>query len=496
MTYRKLIYTLLLLATTVQAHAADADSILVEHLGAWQSLDGEARNNPALHGQAFASSFSQLFLKADYQRQSEAFEEEEGDGFFRPAVDIETFLRLSDKTAVWGSAGYMNGQQRHVRWNSTTDYELLKPYILADSVGGNVSQERYVFSGGYATKLEQWLLGAEMLFRAEHEYRDTDPRMRGIVNDLTIRTGAAYTLWDYHWGLSLEGNIYKQTNSMVFYRELGVIPEYQMTGLGTEYARFSGDKRSLYFKGRKVLLLLDAVPTDHQGVYGHLKLGESCYRRVLADLNSMPLTDLYSNLFGAILGWKGNRWATHADFLYTSRNGDEHIGGTAVATYFPVIGKRTMYKNNLMDASLSVLYRQQSIFCLQLKGGYLMNHEHYVYPERRMEYSRYYGEFSGESFLSPMKRLTLQCNLNLAYYANADKRIVMPYGEMQPSFMKKIDRQYEFAKASYGKVALQVRGDYRLRKSYALFASVGSGFVHCSAGEHQLTANVSAGVTF
>lgn len=61
--------------------------------------------------------------------------------------------------------------------------------------------------------------------------------MRGIVTDLTLRLGTAYDFGKYQWAAGLEGNVYKQTNDVDFYRELGVIPEFQMTGLGTEYSR-------------------------------------------------------------------------------------------------------------------------------------------------------------------------------------------------------------------------------------------------------------------
>ena len=166
---RKTFITLLTLAASLTAGASDADSTLAEHLGMWQSVRSEAILNPALHATAYNSSFSQLYMQAAIRRQSEAFEQEKGDGSFHPELRVESFLRLSERTAVWGEAGYMNGRQRNIRWNSTSDYDLLKPYILADTLGGDTRLERYLFSGGYATRLDNWLLGAEMLLRADQE---------------------------------------------------------------------------------------------------------------------------------------------------------------------------------------------------------------------------------------------------------------------------------------------------------------------------------------
>ncbi len=495
---RKTFITLLTLAASLTAGASDADSTLAEHLGMWQSVRSEAILNPALHATAYNSSFSQLYMQTAIRRQSEAFEQEKGDGFFHPELRVESFLRLSERTAVWGEAGYMNGRQRNIRWNSTSDYDLLKPYILADTLGGDTRLERYLFSGGYATRLNNWLLGAEMLFRADQEYRDTDPRMRGIVNDLTLRLGAAYNTAGYHWALAFEGNIYKQTNSVVFYRELGVIPEYQMTGLGTEYARFSGDKRTLYYKGGSKRLLIDVEPeSGAAGPYAHLSLEEACHKRVIAELNSMPLTDMYRDQVAATLGWRGHSWAVFTQFSYADRNGEEHIAGTSAATYFPIIGKRTMYKNHLMDASLSATYGQKAALDWRLtgRGGYLQNHERYVYPERRMEYSRYYGTLSGELFYGT-GRWSFMGNLSAAYYANADSKLSLPYSDMQPAFIDKADRQFEFAKADYTEVKALLRADCKMKKAYSLFASLGGGYIDCSVGERQLDASLSLGITF
>lgn len=75
----------------------------------------------------------------------------------------------------------MTGKQYQVSWNSSSDYDLLNPYILADTLGGDTHCERYGFQGGYAVSKGKFQLGIEAIFRAEHEYRNVDPRMRGIV---------------------------------------------------------------------------------------------------------------------------------------------------------------------------------------------------------------------------------------------------------------------------------------------------------------------------
>ena len=477
------------------AHAQS--TALEEHSNFWQEIARDSRQNPALHGVAFSSSFSQLDVEADWQRQSEAFVLEKGSGFLLPSACVDSYLRLSDQTAVWGHASYMNGRQHGVSWNSTSDFDLLKPYVLADTLGGDTQRERYRFEGGYATRLNRWLLGAEMLFRADHEYRDIDPRMRGIVNDLTLRVGAGYEKWNYRWAMAFEGNIYKQQNSVEFYRELGVIPEYQMTGLGTEYARFSGDKRSLHYDGGGVSLLFDAEPTQKSGFFGHLELGKRHYRRLVTENYTLPLTELYAQGVKAVLGVRSKEVGSRAifvDFDYTKRSGDEHIVGTSATSSFPDLGVLTMYHNHRLTTSLTALYGK-SFWNVLVRAGYKSDRERYAYPERRLETAHAFGEVSGEAFLKPSERWLLTCRLKSSYSACVSDDLAMPFADMKPAFVAMIRYNYDFAKAHYTDVSAQVRGDFAL-KNYGLFAELGGGFVHCSVGERQISARVAVGVTF
>ena len=496
---RLLLYTIICMGW-LSTRASNADSAWVEHSSLGRSIDMEGIRNPALHGAAYATSYSQLALGADMQWQSAAFVEEKGTGFMLPSIAVDTYLRLSERTAVWGSASYTTGQQRDIVWNSTSDYDLLQPYVLADTLGGDTRRERYTFSGGYASRVSRWHLGAEMLFRAEQEYRDQDPRMRGVITDLTLRLGAARPLSDYKIGAAFEANIYKQTNSVAFYNEEGVIPEYQMTGLGTEYNRFSGDKRSIYYDGGGVALLLNATPQDGTGLYADVSLDEHRYHRKLAEYNSMPLTDLYVEHAGLAVGWRrqaaSRRLAVYGHVDYTKRTGDEHVGGTSDARYFPVIACLTMYKNNLLDASLGALYGQDK-WNVALRAGYQNTTEEYVYPHRQLDYSHAYGEVKGQLFLRLSEPWLLTLDAQAAYAANISSTVAMPYANMDAKFVQMVNHKRDYAEANYTHLSAKARLDHAWKSTrYGLFAEVGGGLVLCSVGEHQTNFRASLGITF
>lgn len=479
--------------------ASTADSSLVEHTSLGRITTLEAKRNPALHGFIYQRSFSQLSLGIDIQRQSQAFTPENGDGHTMPYIKVSTCHRLDDKSGVWGEASYTTGKQHNIRWNSTSDYDLLQPYVLADTVGGDTRRERYAISGGYARKIKQWALGAEMLVRAEQEYRNHDPRMRGVVTDLTLRLGSSYELSRYRFGAALEGNIYRQTNSVAFYREEGVVPEYQMTGLGTEYSRFSGDKRSLYYDGGGLALMLHASAADRNGFFADITLDQHRYHRKLSDFNSMPLTDLYNEHAGATAGWErdGNyRIAAFAHIDYTRRIGNEHVGGTSDARYFPVIACLTMYKSNILDTYAGALLGKKNRHIVVV-AGYRAQNEEYVYPRRQMDDACIYANVKGQCFIRPARKLILTLNAQAEYRAAINDKFVMPFANMSASVTKLMQHKHDFAQASHTTIDAKVRADYAWKGTrYGIFAELGGGFSYCSAGERQAAFNSSIGITF
>ena len=460
---RLLCYIFVIVTIKMVSLGANVDSALVEHTTLGQLPRLESLRNPALHGLYYRTSFSALSLGLDLQRQSQAFVPEKGTCYTLPYLKVNTYHHLNEKSAVWGEASYTTGKQHAVRWNSTSDYDLLQPYVLADTVGGDTRRERYAIAGGYALRLNRWALGVEMRVRAEQEYRRRDPRMRGVVTDLTLRLGAGYELGRYRLAATFEGNIYRQTNSVAFYREESVIPEYQMTGLGTEYSRFSGDKRSLYHDGGGVAVMLHASPVDHNGFYADATLDTHRYHRKLAEYNSMPLTDLYNELASVTVGWerKGRyHIAAFGHFDYTRRTGNEQVGGASDARYFPVIARLT-------------------------------------YPHRQLDSGHVYARLQGQGFLRTSSKLQLTLEANAAHSACVSDKFVMPFANMDASTSQLMRHKYDYAKANYTSVGAKVRADYALKTSrFGLFAELGSDVTFCSMSEHQTTLQTSIGITF
>lgn len=97
----------------------------------------------------YSASINRLQAGMDYSKASRPARLEDGTGSSTGYGCIDAYLHKG-KATLWGNAAYRNGTTRNVRFCETTDYPLLYPYLMADTVGGNTHGEYYHFMGGFS----------------------------------------------------------------------------------------------------------------------------------------------------------------------------------------------------------------------------------------------------------------------------------------------------------------------------------------------------------
>lgn len=112
-------------------------------------------------------------------------------------VDVRSFIRKGN-SSLWGEARYKNGKKTGRRWNETSDYLLLYPYVMGDTVGGDLKSEQYYFSGGYAYRKGSYTIGAEGSYGADIEYRNADPRPKNLTGDLYFTIGMSWKTGNHY----------------------------------------------------------------------------------------------------------------------------------------------------------------------------------------------------------------------------------------------------------------------------------------------------------
>jgi len=475
------------------------------HHSAWTATAWGKSGNPALMAERLPMSYSEIFADCSHSAYNEPLLWQTGDGETFARVKASSYLHLSQRSTVWGEASYRTGKRRHIKWNSTADFALLSPYVMGDSLGGNLSSERYTFSGGWAGRLAKGVrIGTEMTFRAEHEYRTYDPRPRSIVTDLSLTAGMAFEAFRHSWGINAGARFYKQTNSVEFYREEGVIPEYQFVGLGMDYKRFSGSNTSAYYKATGLTAGFDTRPLSGGGIYASLRYDFTPFHRILPSLNALPLSTLYLQNICAEAGWKsdGGRlgWAAFGGIDYERRTGDEHIAGNSSGSEYRIVEILTMYHARKSDiyATASLHYIEgKNALTAELRGGMPDYAARYESPARSMDFRKAYGRLHIQWQRLFTKKNLFTCHAETAVCSNLDNALQMPFAAMDEANTQLVNYTYARAMANYWRVAAGARLDFplSLKGRYSLFALANGGWTG-SDDYHGYDLNIAAGLAF
>lgn len=473
-------------------------SVLTSFLGTWCHTSDN--DNPILRLGSMDKTRTEVFARYNYSSSDKPFLYQLGDGSSLASVVAKSRVWLSDSTVVWGSASYTTGKRMHVKWNSTADYALLYPYVMGDSLGGNLSVERYTFSGGWTHRFGKWSLGAQMRFRAGHEYRTVDPRPRSIVTNLTVLVGAGLDV-NSQYLVSLKGGarFYKQTNDVAFYREAGIIPEYQFVGLGMDYKRFSGSRTSAYYKATGLIVGAGLAPRLDRGLDVSLTYEYTPYKRILPTLNSMPISNLYLYGCEGRVSWAFNsRWKVYASVDYEKRVGDEYVSGSSSGTEYRTVTQLTMYHAHNAQYMMGVAYRHAwsaSRLRLGLDGGYTDFAADYHFPHREMNVQKAVARLSAEwnGKLGKDASLALRADVGQAFDAGGS--LTMPYATMDEGNTRLVNDTYAHLKDAYTMANFEARYEMPLSGKYRWFVALNAGYTGASVLS-QRQAGISAGIAF
>lgn len=345
----RFISSFILVVATVSSFAQKGDTILIqkrayERSAVRQNFIITPYLNPALNYYCYSDSYSSLSISGDWDNESRALNAQEGDGWGGFKVAADSYVRMSDASRIWGNAYYHNGERKNVQWNESADYELIYPYVMADTIGGDIKSETYFFEGGYAASHGRWTFGGEFSYRALLEYRDVDPRPRNSIADLQGKAGASYQFNKrYAVALSAEAHKYKQNGDITYYNELGVSKTFHLSGLGTSYTRFDGTRNTVRYQGHIFGAGLDLLPVKSDGGWtSSVSYQHAFYEKILPGANDLTLNELDEDRYQGEIAWtsattRNHNWGIKANAEFRDRKGTEILYGDAVNSIYPQI---------------------------------------------------------------------------------------------------------------------------------------------------------------
>lgn len=349
MTSIKILFATALAAAAMNASADDSIIRKMAKLdGARMRFEQRTLANPALMNLLSAPSLSEITVSGVSTPASADKIPQLGSGGRCFYAEASSFQRLGKAGVVWGNASYENGRRYDVAWNETSDFLLLYPYVMADAKGGDTKYEEYRLDGGYSTSHGKAHYGIEAGYRALSEYRDRDPRPNNTVADLFARLGFGYAMAkNYVLAVDANAGKYKQTNELAFYNELGAQMEYHLTGVGNDFARFSGLSNNCFYKGHELGATLSLANTEAYGWSASLGYTYTQKEKILTDLNRLPLNKLKVNALKGSVGYGTKRYGLTVSAKYSERQGFDNLFGDASGSVYPQIGSRKQYKGTI-----------------------------------------------------------------------------------------------------------------------------------------------------
>lgn len=390
-------------ASSVNANAAEADSVAkptlaesaIAHVAPHTAFHAEVFANPSMQSFHHAASLNNLRVGYDYRHATQPMQLEQGDGHSEAFAAVDAYLHKG-KATLWGKAEYRNGSTRNIHYCETSDYMLLYPYLMADTVGGSSHRERYYFMGGFSYAVGKWNIAAEGGYTALMEYRTRDPRPKNLSGDLRAKVGASYHLSPLRLlGVAITARRYKQTNEVEIYNEVSMPTIYHLTGLGNDYYRFRGDYMDSYYKGYGLGGMITYAQTSQRGLFAHLEYEYTNIDNIISSLNELPMTTLSRHQQQAAVGYTGgshtDQFGVKLTEAWSKRIGTENIFGTAQDNIYPQISAMNMYRQTTLQTAVQALYEHtttsKAVYGARWSVGYGSYEEKYLEPERRMKSS-------------------------------------------------------------------------------------------------------------
>lgn len=293
-----------------------------------------------------------------FREEDDASLPAEGKGLLQGEFRAYSRHSLGERHRVEGRASYERGVKQAVNWNTSSDWDLLSPYITLDTVGGNLQKEQYRFAARFASRPGRFFYSLCADYRALHEYRSVDPRPRNITADLQVSAQGGLQMGLYALSLEAGYRKYHQRQDVEFMDPRGnntSILHY--LGFGRYSTRFSGAQKSsaVRFGGNGFSARLVLEPVSGLGWIGGASYAWLQLVRHLPSSNETPITQLLNQEFSLYAGHKWSEAYIRADAQLRLKTGTENIIDPTGA--FNVISGLEMVRALSWKASVSGLRR-------------------------------------------------------------------------------------------------------------------------------------------
>ena len=433
-------------------------------------------HNPALMYNYPAANYTDVSTGVSYHRAKERYLPETGNTQITFRFNANSFVKQNNQ--VWfGSARYINGRRLNQKWNNVSDYQLVSPYIIADTIGGDSRFEQYFFEGGYAVHFKSLTLGLYGSYRAGVEYRRTDPRPLNTTSDLHLKTGTSFPLSNrYLLGVHLQYRSYKQKAAINNFGHRGTHKQFYMVGFGLNHSFFSkveGNDLN-YYELTGTELAIQLFPVAKQGII----LNALANRHNLVQENSHGYRTVNRLQTRRLLFEGGYKWQSSHQLHQlkafgeiTKKDGWEYEYILPGSIFLQSIQK---YERILFNAQLAWLTGLQSgsfSHYYSLTCGYHLDQSQHKSPEASYRINQIHTCLTGGgSYAFTQSVLSMKLNLTYAKTLHSELKtshLAVPYANEQL-----VQSGFKYLAATNAITGATIRYDYYWSQRWGTYLKV------------------------
>ncbi|MFN0289950.1 DUF6850 family outer membrane beta-barrel protein [Pedobacter helvus] len=363
-----------------------------EQLSPIVKLRDELYASPSLH--AFYRKYSYSLLSVNLENtKKDLYLRQEGSGVNSLRINSESFTKNHKGVSLWGNAYYTNDKIKQVNFNETLDYHYVYPYVMADTVGGDLNAESYYFGGGISKLISGLRFALQGSFKGIQSFRNVDPRPKNISSDIDFAFSIGKEIPN-NKAISIDLNLkkYIQNNSLDFANELGFPLVYHDAGLGVYNELLAGTRMLAYYKGLMLGAQLNFVPTNLDGFSAQIGFNRFQLNKEL-DKIADRISAIKENRSYLLLAYhhqrQKNNLIVKLKGYFNKREGLEATFANTGQTSLYKVSEEVRYTREKLGIKFSAAYgkaKKKWKWFLGVEGTFNTDNENYFLPDRFIDY--------------------------------------------------------------------------------------------------------------
>lgn len=500
--FQLIVYSFLLFALTINAQEHDSLAIkIVDKEDVLHVFSETVYSNPSNYLNYRKYSLTEFkFANENLNRKSNLLQEGSNQRLFD--ISANAYQKLDGNKAVWGQAKYKQGKRENVQWNESADYDKIFPYVVADSIGGDIKYEHYRFEGGYVQQVSDFNIGVSGYYQAQVEYRKIDPRPKNVSSIFGFKIGGSRNFHDkIYVGINLDLEKYTQKHRMSFYNPLGSPTIYQLSGLGNYNSLLKGKRKDAYFEGWTYGVGVQLYEPQNKTWFLTAEARWFDFEKLLPEFYDLQVGKIrdseYKLSLGKLFIQDNVQWGFSIDGISKERVGTENLFMVQSTTNYVKIGDAERYKFQSKMARLKGLWKytlHENVYSLMPFIEYNQVTERYKTPYSKTDVSYLTYGISGQWLHSFKNKSIFTSAINFTSQQISKDKAIFSFSDSN-AINQMLIANYKYQTTSNWSTTLKLRYDFPIPDIINAFVGFDFNYQHYSLGNNNGYLG-SIGITF